>query len=979
MDEVNLDRVEERIQATGRACFEEIRGSRLSLMDPKAYTTKLMEWAMKDPGFRVALFRFVDVLPGLEDSASVIQHAQAYFRPVSDKVPGILQWGLDLNPHGLRAKAAAALIRHQVASLAGQFIIGATPREALKGLHKLHRKGLCTTVDLLGEACVSDQEAEVYRQRYLELIDTLSGELPVNVSVKLSALEAHIKPVGFDHSFTRLRAALRTILTRARQKGAFVYIDMEDSTKVDLTLAVIKSLLMEDAFRDWKDVGMVLQAYLRRTEGDLRSILDWLPERGAPMAIRLVKGAYWDTETILARLASWPIPVWQEKETSDAVYERLSRQLIDHAEWVRPAFASHNLRSLVHAMEYAREAGLDPSWYEFQTLYGMADPIKEVFLRRQVTVREYVPIGDMLTGMAYLVRRLLENTANEGFIRSGYLEGESVEALLRKPAAEDVDPGTAHLGVDRETAFLNAPLRDFTVSGNRSGIGDAIRELMYRKNGDYPRVLPVINGEPISDVDEFLPSDCPDDPGMILGTVGIAGQRHLESAVALLTEGFRKWRETGWAERAGVLFRAATLMESQRARLTALIILECGKPWMEADADVAEAIDFCNYYAREALALGEGISCCPFDGEEGHYFHEPRGVCAVIGPWNFPLAIPCGMAAAALVTGNTVLLKPAEQSPLVAAELYGIFRDAGLPADTLAYLPGRGETIGAAMVSHPGVDTIVFTGSRDVGMEIIREASVLRPGQVHVKRVIAEMGGKNAIVVDASADLDQAAKGIIYSAYGYAGQKCSACSRLYIHTALYDRLLERLKEAVRSQVTGPASDPAVDLGPVIDEAARDRIAAAIRAAKYPMVQGQVHEDATGDRFFPATLFHDVAHDDPLMRDELFGPVLAVARVASFEEGIEQANASEYGLTGGVFSRHPEHLRYAARFFRVGNLYLNRGCTGALVSRQPFGGSKHSGVGSKAGGPDYLRQFLIPRLVCENTLRQGFAPMADSSG
>jgi RHH-type proline utilization regulon transcriptional repressor/proline dehydrogenase/delta 1-pyrroline-5-carboxylate dehydrogenase len=975
MSDLEFAALEDRVQVLGRESYEAIKGKRLSLMDPKAYTGKLMNWAMEDPEFRVALFRFVDVLPGLKESSSVIEHAQAYFKPVSHRIPGILQWGLDLDPKGLRAKAGAALIRHQIASLGQQFIIGSTPKAALKGLKKLHGKGMCTTVDLLGEACVSEQEAAVYLQRYLDLLDGLNGEIPVNISVKLSALYAHMKPVGFEESVERLKQALRQIYSKARKIGAFVYVDMEDTSKTDMTLEVVRSLLMEDLFRDWSDVGIVLQAYLRRTEGDLAHILEFVRERGTPIAIRLVKGAYWDTETIQARLASWPIPVWQEKPMSDVVYERLTRSLLDNADIVRPAFASHNLRSLVFAIAYAEQRGLTKDDYEFQTLYGMADPIKEVFIEKGMTVREYAPIGDMLTGMAYLVRRLLENTANEGFIRSGFLEGESADSLLEPPVVEDPDPGTKHLGQDPREAFINAPFRDFSIEENRKEVQSAVEKVLHRRNGDYPRVLPVIGGEEVKDCDEYMPIDAPEETDCILGTIGMAVPNHLDRALDVLRKGFELWSQTAVEARAEVLFRAAELMEARRAELTALIIVECGKPWIESDADVAEAIDFCNYYGREALQLFQPLDLCEMDGEEDHLIYQSRGICGVIGPWNFPLAIPCGMMSAALVAGNPVVLKPAEQSPLIAARLVDIFFEAGLPADVLAFLPGRGEDLGAAIVEHPAIDTLAFTGSKTVGMGIVASAARLREDQVHVKRVIAEMGGKNAIVVDDGADLDQAVKGIVYSAFGYSGQKCSACSRLYVHAGVYERLMERLTAAVESHVTGRASDPSVELGPVVDEEALDRISKAIATAGLPAVSGKLAPGLPKGRYIRATMFKDVPFDHALMKDELFGPVLAVAKVESFMHGLEKANESEYGLTGAVFSRHPEHLRMATRQFQVGNLYLNRGCTGALVGRQPFGGARHSGIGSKAGGPDYLRQFTIPRLVSENTLRQGFAPMA----
>lgn len=976
MEEGDSALIEEKIGQMGAECFEEIRAQKSSLIDLKTYTGKLMDWAMKDPEFRVALFRFVDVLPSLTESSAVIGHAQAYFKPVAHRVPGILQWGLDLNPDSIRAKAAASLIRHQIAAFGQQFIIGSTPRKALKVLKKIHSKGMLTTVDLLGEACVSEAESIAYHDRYLSLLDDLEGEVPVNISVKLSALYSRTKPVGHKQSVEVLKDRLRDIFRKARRMGAAVNVDMEDSTKTDITLDVVKELLMEDEFRKWRDAGLALQTYLRRTEKDIEELLEWIRERGTRVAIRLVKGAYWDTETIQARLASWPIPVWQEKETSDLVYEHLSRVLLDNPDLVYPAFASHNLRSLVHAVVYAEQMGVATSQYEVQTLYGMADPIKEVLVKRGITLREYVAIGDMITGMAYLVRRLLENTANEGFIKSGYHDDQSVDSLLARPEVKEVDDGTRHLQNDPQREFVNAPFTDFSIRDQRVAMEFALEKILYRRNGDYPRILPLISGEEVKDCSEFMASDCPEETDCTLGTVGLADAGQLEKAVDVLREGFRKWRDVAVEKRASILFKAANIIDKDRVNLAALITAECGKPWIEADADVAEAIDFCRYYGRMAIEQFAVQDLCPFEGEEDHLFIEPRGICGVIAPWNFPLAIPLGMTVAALVTGNAVVLKPAEQSPLVAERLVRILFQAGLPTNVLAFLPGHGETLGSAIVEHPSIDTIAFTGSKTVGMDIIHRASILRPGQVHAKRVIAEMGGKNAIVVDDGADLDQTVKGVLYSAFGYAGQKCSACSRLFVHENMYERLMERLEAAMVSLVTGRASDSSVDLGPLIDNDAVARVTTAIDRCGLHMVQGKLANDLPPGRYVRATLVKDVPFDHELMQAELFGPVLAVAKVGSFEEGIERANDSEYALTGGVFSRHPGHLRQAAKTFRVGNLYLNRGCTGALVGRQPFGGAHHSGVGSKAGGPDYLKQFTVPRLVSENTLRQGFAPMEE---
>jgi RHH-type transcriptional regulator, proline utilization regulon repressor / proline dehydrogenase / delta 1-pyrroline-5-carboxylate dehydrogenase len=611
-----------------------------------------------------------------------------------------------------------------------------------------------------------------------------------------------------------------------------------------------------------------------------------------------------------------------------------------------------------------------------QALFGMAEPIKAAFRDRGFLVREYAPVGELLPGMAYLVRRLLENTSNKGFIRQGFHEGETAGNLLARPEPSEAEAdGEAYLEHDPRAEFHNAPWRDFTRDDERARLSEALRELLGRPGEDYGRIYPRVAGEKVNTCADYLRSDAPEDPGFIVAAVGTASPETVERALAGLAEAFPAWRDTPVAERAEVLFRAADILERRRTELTALVIVETGKPWIEADADVAEAIDFCRYYAHEARVRLGPQTTFALPGEDNRLLYEGRGVCAVIGPWNFPSAIPCGMFAAALVAGNTVALKPAEQSPVTAHGVFEAFLEAGMPAGVAAFLPGPGESVGRALVESPWVSTIVFTGSKAVGLGILRAAAELREGQEHLKRVIAELGGKNAIVVDEDADLDQAVQGVVASAFGYAGQKCSACSRVYVVGSLQGRFLERLKEAVASLPVGPASDPATLVGPVIDDEAVSRLRAAIAGRE---VLATVPLPRLGRGRYVAPVVIEVTDPDhPLLRDELFGPVLALMRVPDFERALALANRSPYGLTGAVFSRSPANLERAARAFRVGNLYLNRGSTGALVGRQPFGGARHSGVGSKAGGPDYLIQFVLPRVVTENTLRQGFAPMDDA--
>ncbi|MBI2370118.1 MAG: L-glutamate gamma-semialdehyde dehydrogenase, partial [Deltaproteobacteria bacterium] len=469
----------------------------------------------------------------------------------------------------------------------------------------------------------------------------------------------------------------------------------------------------------------------------------------------------------------------------------------------------------------------------------------------------------------------------------------------------------------------------------------------------------------------------PSRPDELIGRVGRAGPGEADQAVSAARAAQPEWAARPPQERAEVLFRAAELMRGRRAELAAWEVLEAGKPWREADADVAEAIDYLEYYGREMLRLGSSRLLDEAPGEVNEYLYRPRGVAVVIAPWNFPLAILSGMASAALVTGNAVILKPAEQTPVIAAQLHAILIEAGAPPGAVHYLPGTGEEVGAYLVTHPHVDLIAFTGSRAVGLAIAETAGRTRPGQRGLKKVIAEMGGKNAIIVDDDADLDDVVRGVAASAFGYAGQKCSACSRAIVLAPILETFLRRLTEATRSLTVGPAEAPGTFVGPLIDAEARERVlkylATGLRESRLAL---EVDVGGLGEGYFvgPA-IFTEVSAEATIAQEEIFGPVLSVMQAHEFEEALALANATPYALTGGIYSRSPAHIAAAKAAFEAGNLYINRKITGALVGRQPFGGFKMSGIGSKAGGPDYLLQFLEPRTITENTMRRGFAPTA----
>jgi RHH-type proline utilization regulon transcriptional repressor/proline dehydrogenase/delta 1-pyrroline-5-carboxylate dehydrogenase len=961
------------------------------------WSERMLTWAMAHPDFKTQLFRFVDVFPATTGATDVLRHIHEYFEGAD--APRLMGLGVDLAekvPFGDSISASVA--RRNILRMAEQFIVGESADAAVEGLHRLWREGSAFTVDLLGEKTVTEAEADRYAARVDELLRTLldrtrawapddvlefddQGPIPrVNVSIKPTALASLYGPLTRDDGLAQARARLKPILRLAAERGAFVYFDMEHYEVKDLTLELFRSLLDDPDLRDL-DAGVVIQAYLKDSRDDLADLIGWSASRHKPIGVRLVKGAYWDAETIQARAEGWPIPVFEHKDETDANYERCVRLLHDHHGGVRAAFASHNLRSLAYAITYARSRGIPDSGYEVQMLYGMAEPIHAAIRRLGLRLRVYAPVGDLVPGMAYLVRRLLENTSNESFVRHRFAEGRQLEDLIAPPAVVTIPPfappSRGHdTDVEAPGPYHHEPHGEF----RRRAVRDAFRSAVERAgSADVIDVPAVIDGKRVRTAGTIDSVD-PAQPDRVVARSASCTARDADDAVNVARRAWEAWRRTGVDDRAAVLFRAAAWMRARRDALAALEVFEAGKPWKEADADVCEAIDFCEYYGREMIRLDRGGAVESPPGEQNRLRYHARGLVAVIAPWNFPLAIPCGMVSAALVTGNAVLFKPAEQTPAIALRLVEAFEAGGLPPGVLAFLPGRGEDVGARLVEHPDVAGIAFTGSRDVGLAITASAAITRPGQRQVKRVIAEMGGKNALIVDDDADLDQAVPAAITSAFGFAGQKCSAASRLVVLDAVYDELLPRLVGAAAQLRMGHPSDMGVQLGPVIDEEAHARVA---RYIELGGTEGRVVTPPVGAGrpgwFAPPTIVVDAPPSAKVARDEIFGPVLTVLRARDLDDAIAIANDTDYALTGGVMSRSPANIARVTAELRAGNVYVNRGTTGAVVGRQPFGGYGLSGVGSKAGGPDYLLQFLDPRVVTENTLRSGFAPDPSPGG
>jgi RHH-type transcriptional regulator, proline utilization regulon repressor / proline dehydrogenase / delta 1-pyrroline-5-carboxylate dehydrogenase len=955
------------------------------------WADRMLATSMFDPEFRARLFRFVDAFPALKDDAEIEAHIRDEFEGAD--VPNWFGAGLGIAewmPGGSHLSAAVA--RRTIDRMAQQFIIGTDPEETAGACGALWRRHTAATVDVLGEHTHSETEADRYAARLEALVVGLAdaseswpvddlleaddlGPVPkASVSVKVTALAPSFTMLTAEQGIEQATRRLLPILKIASDRNVSVWFDTESYDTKALTNRLFRTL-MERPDMSRLHAGIVLQAYLRDSPEDLASFARWAAGRPIPPGVRLVKGAYWDTETIHAEAEGWIAPVFQRKAETDANYERLVRSLHSHHGVLRAAFGSHNLRSLAVVISEARRLGIPDNGYEIQLLYGMAEPVHDAMRRLGVRLRVYAPMGELVPGMAYLVRRLLENTSNESFVRHHFAEGDTLDELV---AAPDVGrlPGPQPLA-EREPTDPAHPAPYFPeppAEFRRPEVVDRMaRAVAAEFTRPTRRVDPIIGGRvlagrgsaPILSVD-------PADPSTVVAEATACGPAEIEDALRIAERAATSWRRTPASDRAAVLFGAADRLRRDRYEIAALEVREAAKPWADADADVCEAIDFCEYYGRRMLELERRGEVQSPPGEENRLTYHGRGVCAVVAPWNFPLAIPAGMTCAALVAGNAVVLKPAEQTSATASMLVSALFEAGLPENVLSFVPGDGPGAGAPLVGDPRVDLIAFTGSRDVGLRIVETAGRRDDRRRSIVRVIAELGGKNAVIVDSDADLDEVVPAVVSSAFGFSGQKCSAASRLICIDSVHDAVVERVVEAARSLVIGPTRFSGSQLGPVIDSDAHERLlSASARAGECGKVALRRTDVPDNGYFVGPVVVTRTDSSSWLAREEQFGPILATFSVPDIDAAVDLANATEYSLTGGFFSRSPANIRGVTRALRAGNLYVNRHITGAVVGRQPFGGSGLSGVGSKAGGPDYLLQFCDPQVVSENTMRQGF--------
>ncbi len=863
--------------------------------------------------------------------------------------------------------------------MAKQFVMGRSIEAALQRSADEKNQHYQYSFDMLGEAALTAEDAERYTAAYGQAIERIgaagapaSGPLAGNgISIKLSALSPRFEFAQLARARAEIVPRLVELGATARRCGVPITIDAEEADRLELTLAIFAAVYADTALGSWDGLGIAVQAYQRRS----MAVIDWLADlskhHGRRIPVRLVKGAYWDTEIKRAQEAGHPsYPVFTRKAHTDVAFLACARALLDSDGRLVPQFATHNAHTVAYVLHHARP-GIE---FEFQRLHGMGQELYDRLLddtTRAVQCRVYAPVGAHEYLLPYLVRRLLENGANTSFVNRIMNEHVPAAALAVDPvelcrkgacAANPQIPAPADLFAP---ARRNSTGLNFADGAALVSLADAMTVAF-----DQPLVAqPVIAGERQSG--ERRPVTAPFDTQHAVGFVEFAGPVAVDQAIECAGDGFAAWNATPVAERSRCLERAADLVEEQRAVLVALCVAEAGKCVADALADVREAVDFLRYYAAEGRRLmADAVELTGPTGERNELRLAGRGIFVCISPWNFPVAIFTGQVAAALVTGNTVIAKPAEQTSIVASHLFEILIAAGIPADVLHFVPGDGAVAGARAVADPRIAGVVFTGSTQTAQTINRSLAA-RDGAIAT--LIAETGGLNAMVVDSSALVERVIIDVVHSAFNSAGQRCSALRLLCLQEDIADRSLALLRGRMAELTIGDPDDLATDVGPVIDAQAQRSLLE--HRAQIIRTGTIVYEcdlpDACRDGYFFAPLAVEIP-DVGLLTHEVFGPVLHIVRYRSdkLAELIAAINAKGYGLTFGFHSRIERRIGECANAVTVGNVYINRDMVGAVVGVQPFGGAGMSGTGPKAGGPHYLLRFMTEKTVSINTTAVG---------
>ena len=872
--------------------------------------------------------------------------------------------------------------------LGGQFVFGRTMDEALKRAAPERAKGLAHSFDMLGEAAMTFADAERYRASYERAVERLAKEVAKDsgagvraspgISVKLSALYPRYDFLHRDAALAALVPMIRDLAMKARDADIHFTIDAEEAERLELSMDIIEALVADDSLfangtaEGWSGFGLAIQAYQKRAVPLCRWTVQLARKHGRRLFVRLVKGAYWDTEIKASQVGGYPdFPVFTRKVATDVSYVACADVLLSAGDCIHPAFATHNAYTVGAIKALAAKHGMERQ-FEFQRLHGMGEDVYVTLARiegnRPTRVRIYAPVGSHKDLLAYLVRRLLENGANSSFVNRMADADVPARELAGEPVAE-----LAALRPRRDPA-IPLPGDIFRNRANSAGVDLAdplvlgpLRERLVELNDRHWHAEPTFKG---AQAGETAPITQPQDLSHEVGTRRDATPAEVADAIGRALAAQPGWNALGGEARAVLLEKAAGAFEAHTDEILSLCMREAGKTLVDAVLELREAVDFLRYYAGEARALFSEPFLLPGPtGEENRLVMAGRGVFATISPWNFPLAIFIGPAAAALGAGNTVVAKPAEQTPLIAALAVELCHKAGIPHEVLQLLPGAGD-VGQAITSDPRIAGVAFTGSTATAQAINRSLAA-REGPLGI--LIAETGGQNAMIVDSSALPEQVTRDVVNSAFQSAGQRCSALRVLYLQEDVADGMLAMIKGAFEALVIGDPEQLDTDVGPVIDEHARaalERHVARRKRGGSPVWRRKLPAAAAKGCFVAPTII-----EVPSIRDlkrENFGPVLHVARFAGadLERVIEDINATGFGLTLGLHSRIDATRRLVEAKARVGNLYVNRNQIGAVVESQPFGGEGLSGTGPKAGGPHYVARFATERVVCIDTTAAG---------
>ena len=868
----------------------------------------------------------------------------------------------------LGAPAVRAATRQAMRLMGSHFVLGETIESALERAHS--EGGPRYSFDMLGEGARTAADAERYFSSYASAIDAIgrsAGERPLpdrpGISVKLSALHPRFEALSRARVMAELVPKLIDLARRAKACDLNFTVDAEEADRLELSLEVIAAALSDASLQGWDGFGLAIQAYQKRADAVIGYVDELANTLNRRLMVRLVKGAYWDTEIKRAQERGLDdYPVFTRKAMTDLNYVACAQKLLALRPRLFPQFATHNALTVATVLELA---GGD-SGYEFQRLHGMGEALYARLGKDRpgLACRTYAPVGSHRDLLAYLVRRLLENGANSSFVALAADDAVPTATLLRRPADSVGAAGNARHPAIPLPRDLYQPQRR-NSRGIEFGDRAALTALLAAIAAETAPVAaaPLINGQ--TKAGTARPIVSPIDRTISVGSVVDPTPEHANAAVAAARDGFLSWSQTPPERRAQILERAADLLEQRHARFIALLQREGGKTLDDALSELREAVDFCRYYAAEGRKLLVGETMPGPTGESNLLQLRGRGVFAAISPWNFPLAIFTGQVTAALMAGNTVVAKPAEQTPLIAAEAVRLLHEAGVPVSALHLLPGDGA-IGAVLTAHPDIAGVVFTGSTEVARAINR---TLAAKDGPIVPLIAETGGINAMIVDATALPEQVADDVVTSAFRSAGQRCSALRLLFVQDDVAGRMIEMISGAARELAIGDPRDPANQIGPVIDSEAKQRLETHIARMKN---EARVHfaGSAPSGNYVPPHIFE--LADAGQLTEEVFGPVLHVVRYPAdrLDRVLQSIERSGYGLTLGIHSRIDDTIETVIERLSVGNIYVNRNMIGAVVGVQPFGGQGLSGTGPKAGGPHYLTRFATEQTVTVNTSAAG---------